>query len=132
MSVETAGLHIQMDVWFERGVMDGHTGQRWLGLLRRMSEGLGLAVLAEVLHVFGPESALTAVLVLSTSHASVHTWPEFGYAAIDLFTCGTPIIEEAVILQAVRSMGPVRDCHLHITSRGGEYGIVQLRRALGE
>ncbi len=36
---------------------------------------------------FDPQG-VTAVLLLSESHLSIHTWPEFGYAAIDAFTCG--------------------------------------------
>ena len=36
---------------------------------------------------FDPQG-VTALALLSESHISVHTWPEFGYAAIDAFTCG--------------------------------------------
>ena len=36
---------------------------------------------------FGPQG-VTAVVLLSESHLSIHTWPEYGYAAIDAFTCG--------------------------------------------
>lgn len=32
---------------------------------------------------------ITAVAIVSESHLSIHTWPELGYAAIDVFTCGT-------------------------------------------
>ncbi|MFH0889958.1 MAG: adenosylmethionine decarboxylase [Candidatus Aenigmatarchaeota archaeon] len=35
---------------------------------------------------FDPQG-VTAVLLLSESHFSVHTWPELGYAAVDIFTC---------------------------------------------
>ncbi len=31
---------------------------------------------------------ITAVAIVSESHLSIHTWPELGYAAIDVFTCG--------------------------------------------
>ena len=36
---------------------------------------------------FDPQG-VTAVVLLSESHLSIHTWPEYGYAAIDAFTCG--------------------------------------------
>lgn len=36
---------------------------------------------------FDPQG-VTAVALLSESHLSIHTWPEYGYAAIDVFTCG--------------------------------------------
>ena len=38
-------------------------------------------------HKFGPQG-ISGVLVLAESHLSVHTWPEHGYFAADLFFCG--------------------------------------------
>ena len=38
-------------------------------------------------HSFSPHG-VTAVVLLSESHMSIHTWPEFAYAAVDIFTCG--------------------------------------------
>ena len=46
-----------------------------------------LTVLSTGLHSFEPHG-LTAFSILSESHISIHTWPERGYAAIDVFTCG--------------------------------------------
>ena len=31
---------------------------------------------------------MSGVVVIAESHLSIHTWPEFGYAAIDIYTCG--------------------------------------------
>jgi S-adenosylmethionine decarboxylase len=48
----------------------------------------GLATLmGEVSHKFHPQG-VTALALLAESHISVHTWPEHGYAAADIFTCG--------------------------------------------
>ncbi len=44
-------------------------------------------VLNEVLHQFEPHG-VTALVLLAESHISIHTWPESGYAAVDVFTCG--------------------------------------------
>ncbi len=44
-------------------------------------------LLGEVSHQFHPQG-VTALLLLSESHISIHTWPESGYAALDIFTCG--------------------------------------------
>jgi len=41
-------------------------------------------------HHFSPYG-VTAVVVIAESHLAVHTWPEFRYAAVDLFTCGTSV-----------------------------------------
>jgi S-adenosylmethionine decarboxylase len=48
----------------------------------------GLSTLLELTsHQFYPQG-VTAVGLLAESHLSVHTWPECGYAAVDIFTCG--------------------------------------------
>ena len=41
-------------------------------------------------HQFNPHGVSGAV-VISESHLTIHTWPEYGYAAIDVFTCGDVI-----------------------------------------
>jgi len=50
-----------------------------------------LAAKAEVreraFHRFTPQG-VSGVVVISESHISVHTWPEYGYAALDIYTCG--------------------------------------------
>ena len=46
-------------------------------------------------HQFSPQG-VTALGLLSESHISIHTWPEKGYAAADLFTCSQKTLSEAV------------------------------------
>lgn len=41
-------------------------------------------------HRFSPQG-VSGVVVISESHLSVHTWPEVGYAAVDVFTCGDTV-----------------------------------------
>jgi len=48
----------------------------------------GAQVLAGHFHHFGPGQGVTGVLLLAESHISIHSWPEHGYAAVDLFLCG--------------------------------------------
>lgn len=47
-------------------------------------------VVESVFHLFNPWGVSGAV-VISESHLTIHTWPEFGYAAVDLFTCGDSV-----------------------------------------
>ena len=58
--------------------------------LRCAAEAAGLTWLDEAVHAFEPTGAagVTAIGLLSESHISVHTWPECGYAAFDIFMCG--------------------------------------------
>ncbi len=44
-------------------------------------------ILKSVFHPFFPHG-VSGVVVISESHLTIHTWPEYGYAAIDVFTCG--------------------------------------------
>lgn len=44
-------------------------------------------IVESVFHHFNPWGVSGAVII-SESHLAIHTWPEFGYAAVDLFTCG--------------------------------------------
>jgi len=46
----------------------------------------GLTIVSEGYYRFSPHG-FTCFLLLAESHASLHAWPEFGYCAIDLFTC---------------------------------------------
>ena len=48
---------------------------------------VGATVVGETFHRFAPQGVSGAV-VIAESHLSLHTWPENGYAAIDIFTCG--------------------------------------------
>jgi S-adenosylmethionine decarboxylase len=46
---------------------------------------------ATILRIFGEKfqpQGVTLLALLAESHASIHTWPEIGYAAVDLYTCG--------------------------------------------
>jgi len=51
------------------------------------AEAAGATVVDAAFRKFEPHG-VSGVLVISESHLTIHTWPEFGYAAIDLFTCG--------------------------------------------
>lgn len=59
----------------------------WKTVLIQTAEGAGLKVLNQHFFQFTPDG-ITGYLLLSTSHISIHTWPEHGYAACDVFSCG--------------------------------------------
>lgn len=47
-------------------------------------------VVSDTFHSFSPHGVSGAVFI-AESHVAVHTWPEYGYAAVDIFTCGETI-----------------------------------------
>ena len=47
----------------------------------------GGTILSESFHQFEPQG-VTGIVAIAESHVSIHTWPEYGYAAADIFTCG--------------------------------------------
>ena len=48
----------------------------------------GATIVQKCFHMFNPYG-VSGVVIISESHLAIHTWPELGYAAVDLFTCGT-------------------------------------------
>lgn len=50
----------------------------------------GAKMVQSVIHQFNPHG-ISGVIVIEESHFSVHTWPEYGYCALDIFTCGDEI-----------------------------------------
>jgi S-adenosylmethionine decarboxylase len=56
--------------------------------LRRCVEVAGATLLHIHLHHFEPNGGVSGVAVLAESHISIHSWPEYGYAALDVFMCG--------------------------------------------
>ena len=57
-------------------------------LLRAGAEAAGARILHSHFHSFGEAMGVTGVVLLAESHISIHTWPEFGFAAADIFMCG--------------------------------------------
>jgi S-adenosylmethionine decarboxylase proenzyme len=49
---------------------------------------VGATVVGESFHRFSPQG-VTGILAIAESHISIHTWPEFAYAAADIFACGS-------------------------------------------
>ena len=50
----------------------------------------GATIIDSTFHKFNPHG-VSGVIVIAESHMALHTWPEYGYAAIDFFTCGDKV-----------------------------------------
>jgi S-adenosylmethionine decarboxylase len=83
------GRHLLLEHW------GGATEQcRLEDALRGAAEAAGATVLSAHFHPF-EGGGVTGVLLLAESHITVHTWPEHGYAALDVFLCGAAEVEAA-------------------------------------
>jgi len=66
------------------------------------------AVLLDVrVHGFNPHG-VSGVAIIAESHLAIHTWPEYGYAALDVFTCGEKTKPEAAIKVFRKLLQPER------------------------
>lgn len=83
---KTLGLHILADLYgIEFDKIDHVEDVK--ALLEGAVKYADLSKLSSHFHQFNPHGA-TGVILLEESHISIHTWPEHGYAAIDVYTCG--------------------------------------------
>ncbi|MDD3748350.1 MAG: adenosylmethionine decarboxylase [Candidatus Bipolaricaulis anaerobius] len=64
--------------------------------LYRAVERAGASVIGVHVHSFKPHG-VSGMAMLSESHISVHTWPEIGYVAVDVFTCGEDVTPEGAV-----------------------------------
>jgi S-adenosylmethionine decarboxylase len=51
---------------------------------------IGATVIKDTFYQFTPQG-ISGVVIIAESHISIHTWPEYGFAAVDVFTCGEVI-----------------------------------------
>merc|ERR1711924_141414 len=80
------GEHIIIEMWgVEQSLLA--TVDQVQPKLQKACEAGRFTVLEQQFHGFSPHG-VTGVFLLAESHLSIHTWPEHGYAAVDVFTCG--------------------------------------------
>ncbi len=82
---EFAGTHLIVDFW-HGDHLDDLERMEWA--LREAVVAGGATLLHIHLHHFTENGGISGVAVLAESHISVHTWPERGFAAFDVFMCG--------------------------------------------
>jgi len=68
-----------------------------------------------------PPNGVSGIIVISESHISTHTWPEFGYGALDFYTCGNEIDPEKGVVYAVEAFG-ASTSHITEITRGIDEG----------
>ena len=109
-----AGTHLIVDLWGAKRIDD----LDWVrATLESCVEAAGATLLHIHLHHFTPNGGVSGVAVLAESHISIHSWPERGYAALDVFMCGRADPFKAVAVLAT-AFGPCRvDVTTHLRGR---------------
>lgn len=59
-------------------------------IIKEAARMSGATVVNSAFHRYNPQG-LSGIVVIAESHLSIHTWPEYRYAAIDCFTCGSSV-----------------------------------------
>ena len=110
------GRHLLLELnGCDRKVLDD------IGFLRdamlMAAEECGATVVGESFHQFSPQG-VSGVVVIAESHLFIHTWPEYGYAAADIFTCGDSVEPEKAARVLARKLS------------SKNHSIVEMRRGI--
>ena len=99
----------------DKGVLNDLSFLR--GTLLSAASQAGATVLGESFHQFNPQG-VSGVVVIAESHLVIHTWPEYGYAAVDIFTCGDSVQAEKAAELLTEKLG------------SNNHSIIELRRGI--
>ncbi len=79
------------------------------------ADAIGATVVECVFHRYSPQG-VSGVVVIMESHIAIHTWPEYGFAAVDIFTCGDMDMSAGIEVVAAHLQG--RAVRSEIVERG--------------
>jgi S-adenosylmethionine decarboxylase len=103
--VRCAGAHLIVDLYDAERLDDIDHIE---ATLRNCVDAAGATLLHIHLHHFEPNGGVSGVAVLAESHISIHTWPEAGFAALDVFMCGNanpdaciPVLRDAFLAKNI-------------------------------
>ncbi|MEJ2636097.1 MAG: adenosylmethionine decarboxylase [Calditrichia bacterium] len=87
--MKALGRHILAE-FFECDTEILNDVERIENYMKRAAIECGATIVNSVFHTFNPHG-VSGVVVIAESHLAIHTWPEYGYAAVDVFTCGDTV-----------------------------------------
>jgi S-adenosylmethionine decarboxylase len=83
----------------------------------------GATIIQPFFHQFSPHG-ISGIVVIAESHFSVHTWPEYGYCALDIFTCGDQIEGHQALTYLKKELGALNASAMEI-----KRGVLDLPQA---
>jgi len=89
LGMKTLGRHLVVEMYGVQSTLlhDLSLAKR---VLRESIEACKATFMGEHYTVFAA-GGISGIVVIAESHISIHTWPEHGYAAVDIFTCGDQV-----------------------------------------
>ena len=87
--------------------------------LSETAEQIGATVVNQSFHQFSPYG-ISGVVIVAESHLCIHTWPEYGYASVDVFTCGESIDPKQAIHLLTEKFGSKESSFLEL-----KRGVIQ-------
>ena len=88
-----AGIHLLAEFWYGKIIEDPKEIKRILIEAVKKANNTPLKV---TIHKFQPQG-ITGIVLLAESHIALHSWPEFNYIAIDIYTCGNKAAPEKAL-----------------------------------
>lgn len=79
-----AGIHVVADFWNGKSI---ENPKALKDVLIKAAKAANATPLEISIHKFSPQG-ITGVVLLAESHIAIHSWPEYDYMAVDIFTCG--------------------------------------------
>lgn len=103
--VQSLGRHVHLDLY---GLDPGRIAapSHIAPHLRAAAQMMGATIVSEHCHAFSP-FGVSGVVIIAESHLTIHTWPEHGYAAVDIFTCGVLDLD-AGLRYLIEALSPTR------------------------
>lgn len=95
--MQAVGTHLVLELW---GCSNLNSLEVVEQALRDIVDAIDVTLLDLKIYPFSPQG-VTGAAIVAESHIIIHTWPEYGYAAIDVFTCGKER-DYATAIDAVR------------------------------
>ncbi|MDI6690186.1 MAG: adenosylmethionine decarboxylase [Actinomycetota bacterium] len=93
MKTKNVGRHLVIEFWDCKNLNSAELAEK---ALQEAVRACGATLLELKVHQFSPHG-ITGVAMIAESHILIHTWPELGYAAVDVFTCGEQVDPVAAI-----------------------------------
>jgi len=115
-----AGDHLLVEFWGADSLRDPTVVRQ---AIETSAHAAGATLLHSHYHEFGDGGGISGVSVLAESHITIHTWPECGYAAIDIFMCGVCDPEDC--LPALRAALKPERIETRNLKRGERRRVVQ-------